>query len=394
MHLHTEADSHEQGLDLTNQLYDAIVIGAGSMGSAAAYHLSKAGAKTLVLEQFSRGHTFGSSHGNTRIIRLVYNKPFYTELMKSSYACWRELEHESGKKLLFTTGSVVIGPQGHEYVVSTRASLDAAGVESEWLDEQELASRLPQFKIEPNSIIVLWQKDGGFLHASECISTHLDLAKEQGAEIKENTEVITVDWEASSPVVIAKGERFRGKKIVIATGPWTRRILTDLNLPLTVTRQQVVYFKPTETSQFQPAHFPVFIDVTRRKSFYGVPDFESNGVKVGWHGLGRENATSLDTCSRTPAPEYINFVHEFVRERMPNAAGEVCHAEVCLYTETPDEDFIIDLHPDCQSLVIAGGFSGHGFKFSGLVGKILSELALTGETRYDISHFRLDRFGG
>ena len=378
---------------MTNQLYDAIVIGAGSMGSAATYHLSKAGAKTLALEQFSRGHTFGSSHGNTRIIRLVYEKPFYTELMKSSYACWRDLERESGKKLLYTTGSVVVAPIGHEYVLGTRASLDAAGVESEWLNRRELASRLPQFKIEPYTMIALWQKDGGFLHASDCISTHLDLAKEQGADIRENTEVIAVDWEANTPVVVCKDGRYQAKKVVVAVGPWTEQLLPNLNLPLRVTRQQVVYFKPKETALFQPAHFPVFIDVTRPQSFYGIADFEGKGVKVGLDGHGNEFATSVDSCSRVPDPEYIDFVHEFVGERMPDAASEILHAEVCLYTETPDKDFIIGLHPDCQNLAIAGGFSGHGFKFGGLVGKILSELALTGETRYDISHFRLDRFG-
>ncbi len=379
---------------MASKLYDAIVIGAGCMGSAAAYHLSKAGAKTLVIEQFSRGHTFGSSHGNTRIIRLVYHKPYYTELMKSSYTCWRDLERESGRRLLFITGSVIIAPVGHEYVIAIRASLDAAGVESEWLHEQELASRLPQFKIEPNTMVALWQEDGGFLHASECIAAHLDLAIEQGAEIRESTEVIEVDWEASTPVVICKEACYQGKKIVLAAGPWTESLLPNLSLPLTITRQQVVYFKTKEKTRFQPAHFPVFIDVTRPTSFYGVPDFEGKGMKVGVDGHGEEFATTLDSCSRTPDPAYVDFVHKFVGERMPGAAGEVNHAEVCLYTETPDKDFIIDSPPNCANLVIAGGFSGHGFKFGGLVGKILSELALTGESRYDISQFRLDRFSG
>ena len=379
---------------MTNQLYDAIVVGAGGMGSAAAYHLAKAGAKTLALEQFSRGHTFGSSHGNTRIIRLVYDKPFYTELMKSSYSCWRNLERESGKTLLYTTGSIVIAPVGHEYALNTRASLDAAGVESEWLNQRELASRLPQFQIEPHTMIALWQKDGGFLHASECISTHLALAKEQGAEIRENSEVISVDWEASSPVVVCEDGRFRAKTVVLAAGAWTAQLLPGLNLPLMVTRQQVVYFKPKEKARFQAAHFPVFIDVTRPVSFYGIADFEGKGVKVGLDGHGNEFATSPDACNRTPDAAYVDFVREFVAERMPDAAGEVSHAEVCLYTETPDRDFIIGLHPECPNLAIAGGFSGHGFKFCGLVGKITSELALNGETRYDISHFRLDRFGG
>ena len=387
-------NSHEEGSSLTNQLYDAIVIGTGSMGSAAAYHLSKAGAKTLVLEQFSRDHTFGSSHGNTRIIRLVYEKPFYTELMKSSYACWRDLERESGKKLLYTTGSIIIAPVGHEYVIGTGASLDAAGIEFEWLHDRELAARLPQLRIEPNTMIALWQKDGGFLHASECVLTHLDLAEEHGAEIKENNEVITVDWEASTPVVVCKDKRYQGKKIVMAAGPWTKQLLPNLDLPLTVTRQQVVYFKPKDKTRFLPTQFPVFIDVTRPTSFYGVPDFEGKGLKVGVDGHGKDFETTLDSCNRSPDLPYVDFVHEFVAERMPDAAGEVIQAEVCLYTETPDKDFIIDLHPNCQNLAIAGGFSGHGFKFGGIVGKILSDLALTGETRYDISHFRLDRFNG
>jgi glycine/D-amino acid oxidase-like deaminating enzyme len=203
-----------------------------------------------------------------------------------------------------------------------------------------------------------------------------------------------VDWEASTPVVVCKDERYQGKKIVMAAGPWTGQLLPNLNLPLTVMRQQVVYFKPKERKKFLPAQFPVFIDVTRPTSFYGVPDFEGKGVKVGVDGHGEEFATTLDSCSRTPDSAYVDFVQEFVRERMPDAAGEVSCAEVCLYTETPDKDFIIDLHPNCQNLAIAGGFSGHGFKFGGLVGKVLSELALTGETRYDISHFRLGRFNG
>ena len=377
---------------MTDQLFDAIVIGAGCMGSAAAYHLSKAGAKTLVIERFSRGHTFGSSHGNTRIIRLVYDKPFYTELMKSSYACWRDLERESGRELLFTTGSVTVAPVGHEYVINTRASLDAAGIESELLDKQEMASRLPQFRIEPHTMIALWQKDGGFLHASECISAHLDMAKNQGAEIRENTEVMTVDWKASSPVVVCKDKRYEGKKVVATVGPWTKQLLPELDLPLTVTRQQVVYFTPKDKAGFLPSEFPVFIDVTRPTSFYGVADFEEKGVKVGVDGHGKDFETTLDSCSRTPDPPYVDFVHDFVAERMPDAAGEVNHAEVCLYTETPDKDFIIDLHPNCENLAIAGGFSGHGFKFGSLVGKILSELALTGRSHYDIGQFRLARF--
>ena len=372
-------------------MYDAIVIGAGAMGSATAYHLAKSGARTLVLEQFSRGHTFGSSHGDTRVIRLVYDKQFYTELMKSAYAEWRDLEKASGKDLLFTTGSVVIGHEGHEYPHKMRTSLDAAGIESEWWSQRQLAERFPQFRIE-DGMNVLWQKDTGFLYASACVLTHLQLAEAHGAEIREDTPVIGLDWQGDNPEVITKGERFRGKKVIVTAGGWAGQILSELNLPLTVTRQQVVYYQPTDESLFQPDKFPVFIDVTWNEFFYGFPVFEREGVKVARHGMGQP--VSPDACGRTPDPEYIEHLRAFMRERIPDAAGEALYAQVCLYTETPDEDFIIDTHPNCANLVLATGFSGHGFKFSSLVGRMLAEMVLQDETGFDISPFRLARFGG
>jgi monomeric sarcosine oxidase len=374
---------------LNENVYDTIIIGAGAMGSAAAYHLAKSGAKTLVLEQFSRGHTFGSSHGETRVIRLVYDKQFYTELMKSAYAEWRDLEAASGKKLLFVTGSVLITPEGHEYAVNIRASLEAAGIESEWWSREQLAARFPQFRIDRSGRSVLWQKDTGFLHASECVLTHLQLAEQHGATVSENTAVTAIDWQADIPEVITDDGRFRGRKVVVTAGAWAGRLLSELNLPFTVTRQQVVYYRPTDAALFQPDRFPVFIDVTWGEFFYGFPVFGREGVKVARHGMGQ--AVSPDACNRTPDPDYIDHLQAFLRERIPDAAGEPLHAHVCLYTETPDEDFIIDTHPNCPNLHIAAGFSGHGFKFSSLVGRILSELALTDRTGFDISPFCVER---
>ncbi|MCH8295949.1 N-methyl-L-tryptophan oxidase [Candidatus Poribacteria bacterium] len=375
---------------MSKEMYDAIVIGAGGMGSATAYHLAKSGAKTLLLEQFHRGHTFGSSHGDTRIIRLVYEKQFYTELMKSAYAEWRALESVSGKALMFVTGSVLITPDGHEYSTSIRASLEAAGIESEWWSPKQLASRFPQFRIDKNQS-VLWQKDTGFLHASECVLTHLQLAEGHGAEVREQTAVTGIDWERDVPEVITEGGRLRAKKIVVTAGAWAKQLLSKLNLPLTVTRQQIVYYRPTDASLFQPDRFPIFIDVTWDEFFYGFPVFGREGVKVARHGKGQ--VVSPNTCNRTPDAEYIDHLRAFLKERIPDAAGEALYAQVCLYTETPDEDFIIDAHPDCPDVLIATGFSGHGFKFCSLVGRILSEMVREGQTRFDINPFRLDRFG-
>ena len=376
---------------MSHHLYDAIVVGGGGMGSAAAYHLAKSGAKTLVLEQFSRGHAFGSSHGDSRIIRLVYEKQFYTELMKSAYAEWHDLERASGKKLLFTTGSVFISPDGHPYVRDIRVSLDAAGVESEWWTKRQLADRFPQFRVD-SGMSVLWQKDTGFLYASECTLTHLQLAEANGAEVRERVKVKHLDWQANPIEVNTDGERFRARRVVLTAGAWTAQLLAELNLPLTVTRQQVVYYRPKNDSLFQPNRFPIFMDVTWGKEiFYGFPIFQREGVKVARHGMGQP--THPDTCNRTPDDAYISHLRDFLRERIPDAAGEALFAQVCLYTETPDEDFIIDAHPHCPNLFIAAGFSGHGYKFCSLVGRILSELALQGETRFDMSHFRLGRLG-
>ena len=377
---------------MNDHIYDAIVIGAGGMGSATACHLAKSGANVLVLEQFQRGHTFGSSHGETRIIRFFYDKPFYTELMKTAYAEWRDLESVSGKSLLFITGSVGIGAKGNPYGRATRQSLDAAGVESEWWDAAQLAERFPQFRLA-DDMEILYQKDTGFLRAAECVSTHLQLAEQHGATIREETKVTNIDWQADVPTVRTENSQFHGRKVVVTAGAWAGALLAELNLPLTVTKQQVCYYQPTDSKRFQPDRFPVFTEVTPDGEFiYAIPAFGSfdkgGGVKIARHGKGQ--VISPDTPERTPDADYIAHIDAYVQERLPEL-GKTTHTEVCLYTETPDEDFIIDAHPHCPDLLIAAGFSGHGFKFCALVGRIMSELVRYDKTGFDIHPFRIDR---
>ena len=377
---------------MNSHIYDVIVIGAGGMGSATAYHLAKSGADVLVLEQFQRGHILGSSHGETRIIRFFYDKPFYTELMKTAYAEWRDLETASGKSLLFITGSIGIGAKGDPYGRAARRSLDAAGVESEWWDATQLAERFPQFRVS-NDMDILWQKDTGFLRAAECVSTHLQLAEQHGAVIQEETCVTDIDWQTDIPTVQTENNRFQGRKVIVTAGAWTGKLLASLNLPLTVTKQQVCYYQPTDNERFQPDQFPVFTEATPDGEFiYGIPAFGSldtgGGLKIARHGRGQ--TITPDTPERTPDADYIAHIDTYAQERLPEL-GKTTHAEVCLYTETPDEDFIIDAHPHCSDLLIAAGFSGHGFKFCALVGRIMSELTQNGETDFDISPFRINR---
>ena len=377
---------------MRSQVYDAIVIGAGGMGSATAYHLAKSGADVLVLEQFQRGHILGSSHGETRIIRFFYDKPFYTELMKTAYAEWRDLESVSGKSLLFITGSVGIGAKGNPYGRAARQSLDAAGVESEWWDTAQLAERFPQFRVS-NDMDILWQKDTGFLRAAECVSTHLQLAEQHGATVREETPVIDIDLQTDVPTVRTEDGSFQGRKVIVTAGAWTGKLLSEINLPLTVTKQQVCYYQPVDSERFQPDRFPVFTESTPDGEFiYGIPAFGSfnsgGGLKIARHGRGQ--VISADTSERIPDADYIAHIDTYVQERLPEL-GKTTHAEVCLYTETPDEDFIIDAHSHCSDVLIAAGFSGHGFKFCALVGRIMSELVRNDETDFDIHPFRIDR---
>lgn len=373
---------------MQSHIYDVIVIGAGGMGSASAYHLAKNGANVLVLEQFHRGHTYGSSHGETRIIRFFYDKPFYTELMKTAYTEWRSLESESNKELLFITGSISMGRRGNHYTTAVSESLDKAEVNYGWWDTKQLTKRFPQFRV-PNNYDILWQKDTGFLYASECVLTHLQQAEWHGAIVCENTPVNKIDWQTDIPTIHTDKDKYIGRKVVVTAGAWVSSLLSELDLPLTVTKQQVCYYKPTDIEMFRPNNYPVFTEITTDSEFiYGIPYFGKKGAKVARHGLGK--AFLPDMIERYPDADYDEHINNYVKERIPGL-GEASHSEVCLYTETPDEDFIIDTHPEREDILIAAGFSGHGFKFCSLVGRIISDLALTDKTRFDISPFSINR---
>ena len=242
----TKQESHDFRRGSVNtHIYDTIVIGAGGMGSATAYHLAKSGADVLVLEQFQRGHKLGSSHGATRIIRFFYDKPFYTELMKTAYAEWRALESVSGKSLLFITGSVGMGAKGNAYGQATQRSLDAAGVESEWWNGTQFAKRFPTVS----------RREGYGCPLSEryrfpprrCVQRHTSLSgrKAWGNSSRRDLGNSRLIGKRMSQLFRTENDRFYGRKVVVTAGAWAGILLSELNLPLTVTRQQVCYYQPT-----------------------------------------------------------------------------------------------------------------------------------------------------
>jgi sarcosine oxidase len=370
--------------------FEYIVAGLGGLGSAAAYWLSRrAGKEVLGLEQFPLGHPHGESQDHSRIIRLSYHTPFYVNLAKQAYQAWVSLEEDCHKKLIVKTGGLDLWPANsiipmHDYT----QSLQSENVDFEILDAAEVMKRFPQFRL-PGDIVGMYQSEGGIAPAARCNAEHQRMAGEHGATLLENTPIESINWNTASCVVQTKDQTFQCRKLVIAGGPWSNRLLGQfgMELPLTVTQEQVNYFSSERLDSFLPERFPIWIWMDD-PCFYGFPVYGEEAVKVGQDVGGKE--VSTETRTYDPDPQALKEVETFLRKFLPDAVGPVLYTKSCLYTLTPDRDFVIDAIPDHPDCLIAIG-AGHAFKFASLIGKILSELAIDGHTESDISHFKITR---
>ena len=363
-----------------------LVVGLGAMGSAALYHLTQKGVQATGIEQFEGGHGFGSSHGHSRVFRTFYDKPVYTELAMASIPLWRDLEAQSDEHLLYQTGMLCYAPPGHaslEQHIRVQASF---GGSHDILSSEEVNSRYPALHI-PNGNIACLTHDSGFLHAALAIRTHVAQARGGGAEVLEQTKVKGIDLTSRLPEVETDRGRYRCEHLIITAGPWAGRLLQEIDVPLTVTRQQKFYFTPQQRAPFLPEHLPVFCDYVA--NFYGFPYF-GPGVKVADDNLGP--ITDPVAINRDINLETQAMLKQWLEQVMPETRWTEGEFATCMYTLTPDRDFIIDYHPAHPRVLIGAGFSGHGFKFSTLIGRILSDLAMAGRTDYPIEPFHLERF--
>lgn len=375
-------------------MFDAIVIGLGGMGSASAYHLARRGLRVLGIEQFKIPHELGSSHGLSRIIRLAYfESPAYVPLLVRAYELWRELETRT--KLLHITGSIDAGPADS---VTVRGSLTACrefSLAHEVLDPAALTKRFPGYRLGSNMLAVL-QPQGGFLVPEGCVVSHVAAAREHGAEIHAGEKVQA--WEATSGgvAVFTDRGRYEASKLVIAAGPWTRSLLPQL-APLAVPeRQAVMWTDPLRPDDFQVGNFPVFnlqASDDGAERYYGGPMHAGAGFKIGRYHHRRERVDP-DDMDRTIHAEDEAVLRRGIERFFPGANGRKLDAKTCLFTNSPDEHFVLDTLPDAPQVAIAAGFSGHGFKFCSVIGEIMADLAMKGETRHEISPFRLGRFAG
>jgi sarcosine oxidase len=372
--------------------FDVVVVGLGVMGSAALYELARRGFRVAGIERYAPGHDRGSSHGETRIIRLGYfEHPSYVPLLRRAYDMWRDLEAASGRKLMRITGIVEIGPPDGRLVAGTLAASRQHGLPHEILDAAETMRRFRPFRI-PADYIGVFQPDGGFVAVESTIEALSKLARASTAEVLTGADVLSIDpYDGGVRVVFKQGE-IDARVAIVTVGPWLRELILNLPAPLRVTRQVMAWFKPRRARLFAPDRFPVFILESLHGMHYGFPASPAGTIKIAKHHHADETVDP-DPVDRALSAEDEALIRFAIAEHIPAADGPPVAAKTCLYTMTPDHDFIIDRLPDAPNVIVASPCSGHGFKFAPVIGEILADLATCGGTSHDISRFRLGRFG-
>ena len=366
------------------------------MGSAALYQLAQRNLKVLGIEQFQIPHTLGSSHGLTRIIRLAYfESPHYVRLLKRAYHLWAQLQEDCGERVLFETGSVDAGLEDSAIVNGCLKSCQMHDLPHEVLDAATLNRRYPGYRLEPG-MVSIYQKNGGILRPERCVVNHVQIAKHAGAEVHVDEAVL--GWEASDSgvSVTTQSAKYQARRLVITAGPWARTLLPELKDLAIPERQAVLWTTPLNPALFQSDCFPVFnLQVPENGSlakYYGFPIHGApGGFKIGRYHHFHESGDP-ETLRRDVDHHDEALLRDGIARFFPEANGPRMALETCLFTNSPDRNFILDTLPHAPQIAIAAGFSGHGFKFCSVVGEIMAELVMTGSTQHDISPFRLSRF--
>ncbi|MDB6031512.1 MAG: dependent oxidoreductase [Verrucomicrobiales bacterium] len=370
-------------------VYDVAIIGLGAMGSAAAYHCARRGWKVLGLDQFTPPHSHGSSHGQTRIIREAYfEHPIYVPLVQRAYELWNELESLTGAKLFQKTGGLMIGAPEGTIVSGALLSARTHGLEHQILSTEELRQRFPALSPTPGTVAV-WEPRAGILFPEQCVAAHLQLAREHGADLVCKEAVLQWEPHSDSIRIVTARTEYNARKVLFCAGSWLSSLVPNLSVPLTLERQILYWFRTGQPELFEPRTLPVFIwEHSPEKFFYGFPDL-GNGVKVAQHGGGIP--TTHDTLQREVAQEEIRLMQSLLKPFLPGLTDPV-HAETCIYTNTPNSHFLLDFHPGSNRILLASPCSGHGFKFSSALGEAMADLLDRGQSKLDLSLFRLAAF--
>jgi sarcosine oxidase len=367
--------------------YDVIVIGLGGMGSAAAYHLATRGQRVLGLEKFTPAHDKGSSHGGSRIIRQSYfEDPAYVPLLLRSYELWEKLAVDAQRDVYRLTGGLFIGSPDCLTVAGSLRASQEWDLPHELLDAAEIRSRYPNFT--PNAgDIALYEAKAGFARPEMTVQAHIDLAARAGATLMFGEEVLDWNETAGGVTVTTANATYTAGQLVICPGAWAPQLLAEFGIPITIERQVLYWLDPIGGTDTFVDH-PIFIaEDTDGIQIYGFPaiDGPNGGVKVAFFRKGI--VCTPDTIDRTVHDHEISEMRDRVAQLVPALDGSCLHSATCMYSNTPDEHFVIARHPDCANITVACGFSGHGFKFVPVVGEILADLAIDGVTGHPISLF-------
>lgn len=370
--------------------YAVAVVGLGAMGSAAARHFARRGVSVVGFDRFSPPHALGSSHGETRIIREAYfEDPRYVPLVQRAYSLWRELEVDCGGSLMRVTGGLMIGPEDGVLVRGARASAETHQLPFERLDAGQIRRRFPAL-LPRDDMVAIWEPRAGVLFPEACVQAHLAAAAKDGAELHVDEPVRSWRRDGEGFELITARALYRTERLVLATNAWLERLLPDVPLGLTVARQPLFWFEPRARAEmFEPDRLPIYLwEPEPDRFFYGFPAFHGL-IKVATHGEGA--AADPDTIDRDAGEAESEALRRRLETYMPDAAGRFARAVVCMYANTPDGHFVIDLHPEHERLLMISACSGHGFKFSSAIGEVAAELLLDGRSRLDLELFRLRR---
>jgi sarcosine oxidase len=385
--------------------FDAIVLGLGAIGSAAIYQLAKRGDKVLGIEQFSPPHNYGSSHGETRIIRQAIGEgEEYVPLVLRSYELWREIENRVGQELLTITGGLTLESQNSQAVMHGRRNfLDQAigcakkfNIRHEILETRDIQKRYPQFSVTNER--GYFEYDTGFLRPELCVDAQLQLAKSNGASVHTDEKVTSICPQGNSGVCVQTNRSvYAAESLIVSAGPWISEFVpASYREYFNVYRQVMYWFNVKEELRltFLPGRFPIFIWVFGKGSefgFYGFPTLNGKTVKLASEQFAV--ATVPDEVDRAVRRSEEKAMYKnYIMGRISGLSDVCSEAVSCLYTMTPDANFVIDFHPDNNRIIIASACSGHGFKHSAAIGEVLSELVIDGKSKIDISSFSMKRF--
>ncbi|MFM9196511.1 MAG: N-methyl-L-tryptophan oxidase [Planctomycetia bacterium] len=377
-------------------MHDVIVLGTGGVGSAALYHLARRGVRVLGLDRFPGGHDRGSSHGDTRIIRLAYYEhPDYVPLLRRAYTLWHELEATVDERLHEQVGLLEIGPSDGELIPGVLRSAAMHGLDLESLEPDDVPRRFPGFRV-PAGHQAVFERQAGYLRVERCVLAHLRAAAACGAEHRTGVDVH--GWrEASDHVVVdTSAGPLAARRLVIAPGAWAPGIVAgpdaDWPIPFRVLLKHLHWFEPRTADYLPASGSPTFFYELPWGLFYGFPQVDASGVKLANHAGGRLVEDPL-TAPRGVDPDELQLVERFVGEYMPGMSCVRRRHATCFYTMSPDGHFVIDRHPRSDRVVFAAGLSGHGFKFAAVLGEILATWTLDGGPSMPVGFLGLSRGG-